>query len=366
MAYYTNKITRFYRNNNLLSIIQKGIGRFKSLIYRKIFSTSFDEKEWKSIKNKYFGKKVFLVGNGPSLNKTPLYLLKNEYTMCFNRFYLFLERLNWAPNFYSTTDNLVLNDLLNELDQIVPLTEYSFFPGVHFRGDKFIGKINYENVLFTKQLFGRGVSHALPNIYPGGTTIYEGLQILKFLGFSEIYLIGVDMSYSIHQTAKKKQKKGIDIQSQNDDDPNHFDPRYFGKNRQYHQPEKFVVDNILDDMEYISKNLGECKVYNIGFDSKLKSFPKKDFHDVLVFTKIEKYELFEQCIKSNSIYTGLNELKSHSICYDLIIEEGKNYIVDFQDALELIKKNIFTHIPFGPFEDKYYFVSRNYQIKTKV
>ena len=56
-------------------------------------------KSWSHLKNKYKNKRVFLIGNGPSLKKTPLHFLKNEYTIVFNRFNLFFERINWIPTF---------------------------------------------------------------------------------------------------------------------------------------------------------------------------------------------------------------------------------------------------------------------------
>ena len=56
----------------------------------------------------------------------------------------------------------------------------------------------------------------------GGTTIYEGIQILKYLGFNKIVLVGVDMNYKIHSTAKKLSEYGSEIISSKDDDPNHL------------------------------------------------------------------------------------------------------------------------------------------------
>ena len=60
------------------------------------------------------------------------------------------------------------------------------------------------------------------------------------------------MNYRIHKSAKLINSKGIDIQSQNNDDPNHFDPRYFGKGKKYHQPKKYVIENTIKDLSYIA------------------------------------------------------------------------------------------------------------------
>ena len=79
---------------------------------------------------------VFLIGNGPSLNKTPLYLIKDEYIMCFIRFHLMYERLNWRPIFYTIVDNLLLKDVANEFHKIEPHSKYIFLPKIHPVGDK--------------------------------------------------------------------------------------------------------------------------------------------------------------------------------------------------------------------------------------
>ena len=72
------------------TVSQYGIGVFCLRVYNYImfkmmrFFSSHDtenDKKFLEIKGKYKGKRIFILGNGPSLNKMPLYLLKNEYTM---------------------------------------------------------------------------------------------------------------------------------------------------------------------------------------------------------------------------------------------------------------------------------------------
>jgi hypothetical protein len=275
------------------------------------------------------------------------------------------ERLNWIPDFFLTTDNLVLSDLIHELDEIVPLTTYSFFPGIHFRGHNYMKHLTkYENVYWTLQIVKIGFSEQLPKIYPGGTVIYEGFQILKHLGFSEVCLVGVDMNYRIHDTAKKLEDKGIDIVSQNDDDPNHFDPRYFGKNRKYHQPEKYVIENTIKNLNYISRRVisDGFRIINVGFDSKLECFPKQDFNTLLGFSSNEKKKIFLDLL---SKVADLKSVRDQALSQfaefdcDNELEALGSFTCSLDTALSLINKAIFTHIPVGPFEDKYYFVKRN-------
>ncbi|NHZ86488.1 MAG: DUF115 domain-containing protein [Planctomycetia bacterium] len=363
--YLVNKLLNTYNRDGISGLIRKSFLRIKTIIIRKNINDKNNKIRWDRIKGKYQGEDVFVIGNGPSLNKTPLYLLKDKYTMCFNRFNLFSERINWHPDFYLTTDNLVLSDIIEELNTIIPTTTYSFFPDVHFRGEKFIGRIpSYKNVYWIEQVLGKGFSNKLPKIYPGGTVICEAFQILAHLGFTKIYLIGVDMNYQVHKSVKQTKDRSIDIISQENDDPNHFDPRYFGKNKKYHQPEDFVITNIIKDLDYIAKVITNhnIEIINIGFESKLDSFHRENFNEVLDFTSAQKETLFNECLKKN---TTISTVKIYEKEHRLLksSREWHSDLTDFytkiDTGLKIINKAIFTHIPVGPFNNKYYFVKRN-------
>ena len=167
-----------------------------------------EREKWNSLYGRYSGERVFLIGNGPSLNKTPLFLLKNEKVMCFNHFYLMLEKVSWRPEFYTIVDNLVLDDIVKNIDVVLNNSKEVFMPSVHVQGDVFITKVKENDQInwFRHYIFGAGFSKKLPKIYGGGTVIYEGFQILKYLGFSEIIMIGVDMNYQIHKSVKSIKK----------------------------------------------------------------------------------------------------------------------------------------------------------------
>lgn len=368
-------------NNQIILLRKQGIynfvlNKFKKITFAyKIFKFYPKQKnKWKALKNKYRGERVFLIGNGPSLNETPLYLLKNEKIMCFNRFHLMLEKVNWTPDFYTIVDNLVLDDLLDEFENVLDNAKEIFIPAVHIQGDVFVNRIDKNNPKinwFRHKLFGSDFSTKLPYVIGGGTVIFEGFQILKYLGFSEIVMIGVDMNYKIHKTVRVTKTKTNNIQSLLDDDPNHFDPRYFGKGKKYHQPETYIVNNILSNLKKLSKitdKLG-IKIINAGYNSNVEYFPKVNFMDFLNLGENECLLLFNDTINSKTIYKNLEGLKSNSVFIALDsmmnLQLSVNYFTDFSNGKKHIKKNIFTHVCFGPFEDKLFFVSRNNLVKTQ-
>ena len=111
------------------------------------------------------------------------------------------------------------------------------------------------------------------------TVANVGLQILAYLGFDQIYMTGVDMSYS--KPSSVVEVSSPDWTATKDDDPNHFDPRYFGAGRKYHAPrmdetrERYVRGNEFYDACRV-------QVVNAGVGGELDVFPRQPFRDLLL------------------------------------------------------------------------------------
>lgn len=358
-----NYITYVLKNEGLYSLLHRKAEKIKTQIFNNIFYKTTDSEKWADLKGKYVGKRAFLIGNGPSLNKTPLYLLDGEFCLCFNRFSIMTERLQWRPEFYMCTDDLLLLDLAKEFDKILDGCNYCFIPKIHNTGKLIFKKIkDHSKIYWMKYNFGRNFSKELPIVYPGGSCIYEGMQALNYLGFSEIYLIGVDMNYQIHTSTTRLNNHSSDIISNKDDDPNHFDPRYFGKGRSYHQPEKYIIDNILESLEFIGERQHDfgTNIINSGIDSKVTCFPRTNLNEVLGYSKNEIESKFDNLVFLKSAYKSHSdfEIKTQFLSKEDNLETvmNKDFYTNLDTALAIIKKLIFTHLPIGPFENKYYFI----------
>jgi len=356
------------RNNK---IVLKRIKKLLIINLRRSISPYFYKNlvNWYKLKGKYKGQRIFIIGNGPSLNKTPLYLLKDEYTICFNRFNLMFERLNWHPNFYTIMDTEVAIDMIDEINEITKKTDFSFLPDVNDGKIKIKKEIDLRpNILFFHGV-PIGFSNFLPWLSYGNTIAFPAFQIIKYLGFSEIYFCGIDANYKIDSTSKliKEVKfKGDIVQvikSEADDDPNHFDPRYFGKGRTYHQPTQIIVDKLFDNMNTVYKNTlnSETKVINVGYDSKVEVFEKKDFIETLNYTDEKIKQIFESLLISFNFKSLDQFLKSVNYCNDVKDWDNKkdiNALVTDQ-AAKILKSKILDAIPVGPFEGYIYFINRN-------
>ena len=213
-----------------------------------------NERVIASYKNKYAGKRIFIIGNGPSLNKLDLSLLQGEITIGFNSIFLAESRMGFAPTHYVVEDIFVAEDRQKEISSYtgpeckwfgnylrhcIEPSSNTVWLNVRMRYD------NYPNFPY----FSR---NALRQVWTGGTVTFIGLQLAYYFGASEVILIGFDHHYDIPSDADVR---GLAITS-NSDDPNHFDPSYFGKGYRWHDP-------MLDRME-----LGYLKAKSVFMEDK--------------------------------------------------------------------------------------------------
>ena len=353
-----NSANEILRNEGLSNLVNAILGFTKVRIYKNIFRSNSIFANWSDLKDRFKGERVFLLGNGPSLNKTPLYLLKNEYTMAFNRINLLFERLSWKPTFYTIADERVAHDIKDEINKFTNDMNYVFMPDIHPRGYTFKNHFIDKKQIYWLDTYGKGFYKTLPKVGINRTVANVGIQILAFLGFDRIYLLGVDMNY---ETPKKTEKKdGRDWTSISDNDINHFDPRYFGKGKKYHNPLR--IPDIMPKTKEFTDSI-DLDVFNAGYGGKLVVFPRVDFMSLFNFTPEEQLQLLIDGIESKvSEKISLDKMFADSCIQDDISlwNSSKEYLI-FSEAVgvKLIKDAIFTHIPYGPYKGKYYFIKRN-------
>ncbi len=236
-------------------------------------------KKLRSLKNKFKGKRCFIIGNGPSLNKCDLTLLKDEYTFGVNGIFYKTEEMGFAPTFYMVEDGHVVDDNLEKINNY-DKPNYKFFPTLY--KDK-IKKTDNTYFFLADLGFYRGshYSFEIPRFsrdfsqiaFCGQSVTYLNMQLAYYLGFSEVYLIGMDFSYKIRKT---DEVKGQTLVS-NEDDINHFHPDYFGKGKKWHDPK---VHNVAKNYEF-AKCVFEYdnrKIYNATVGGKLEIFERKDYY----------------------------------------------------------------------------------------
>jgi len=254
------------------------IGIYPLYLLEEPYSKRIDSKGILQFKDKYVNKRCFIIGNGPSLNKVDFSLLEDEYTFGVNSIYYMTERNKFKPTFYMVEDNHVIYDNLTEINNYkVP---YKFFPSQYRkviepspntfffnmnRGFYEKNSPNYCIPRFSKNCHDR--------MYAGQSVTIMNLQLAFYMGFNEVYLIGMDFDYKL---TDKDNVKGNDILSTKDEDENHFDPRYFGAGKKWHDPK---LENVLISYQF-SKIVFERfnkNIYNATHGGKLDVFKRVDF-----------------------------------------------------------------------------------------
>jgi hypothetical protein len=233
------------------------------------------------MRNRYLGERCFVMGNGPSLNRTDLSKLKDEYTFGVNKIYLLFDRIEWRPTFYTLLDWRVGPEIAPHVDQLED--SLKFYPN-RFRG--ILPDADDVYWYTTRPVLDHIDDQFQPDIVDGvpskGTIVVTALQLAFFLGFREIYLIGTDASYSIPETVKQtgpdRFGTGIklNLESTKDDDPNHFDPTYFGKGAKWHDPN---VDEMVRQFRNMRRGaeFHGGKIYNATVGGELEVFERVDY-----------------------------------------------------------------------------------------
>lgn len=234
-----------------------------------------------SLQGRHSGNRCFIMGNGPSINQTPLEKLADDYVWGLNRCYLLFDRIKWRPDFYIAVDTRVVPDNSSEILNVLKEEEIiAFFP-IYYRIHKILSSL--PNIYWYRD-------RPIDSSYPGGyfsTNAYDfvrqvrtvtiaAIQLAVFLGFNPIYLIGCDTTYKIPDSVEYEDSSKNYIRGTLNDDPNHFSPNYFGAGKKYHQPYPARMIKSYKNAKQVCDQLG-IKIINATYGGALEVFPRIDF-----------------------------------------------------------------------------------------
>jgi len=210
------------------------------------------------------GQRAFIIGNGPSLKKTDLSKLKGEYTFGLNRIYLMFPELGFHTSYYVEVNDLVFAQCKYDIaalpmPKFLSWRSHSFFPPGPLPA--IFLYTTYDNPAFARDVRYR--------VWESATVTYVALQIAFHLGFEQVILVGVD------HTSNIPGKPNTTIVSQGDD-PNHFDPRYFGEGFRWQLPD-FEMSGIGYRLARQAYEQDGRQVLDATIGGKLTVFPKIDY-----------------------------------------------------------------------------------------
>lgn len=211
-----------------------------------------------NLKNKFKDKRCFIVGLGPSSYNFDFSLLHDEYSFCFSNY--FTKFNEFIPTFYIGDEKETITNYSNKIDNLdIPykfissqymylLNDLNSVYSINQNSDyERILSENYENTNFSFEVEN--------HLYKASTSTHLCMQLAYYLGFKEVYLIGIDLQY---------------------DNPSLTLTR---------DTTKEGVNKIFKDFEYAKKVFEQDnrKIFNLSSQSALKMFEVID--DTILKTK---------------------------------------------------------------------------------
>ena len=220
----------------------------------------------KRIKNIHVGERCFIIGNGPSLRKTDLSKLKDEYTIGMNRIYMLFDEIGFNTSYYLSVNDLVIEQCAEDIKDIHCPKFLSW------RSKKWVSPLPDLSFLYTTYTEPKFAFNAWKRLWEGATVTYVAMQLAFHLGFDDVFLIGVDHSF----TTKGKPNSTI---TSHGNDPNHFDSKYFGKGFRWQLPDLETSERAYVMARESYKKHGR-NIYDATIGGKLTVFPKVLYKDL--------------------------------------------------------------------------------------
>ena len=263
------------KTNRLIRICAYPYVNLKRLKIKSFYKKSEYSQKIRTLKNKFAGERCFIIGNGPSLNPEDLNRIKNEYSFAANKIFYIFDKTEWRPTFYSCADPevyLIIKDyflsadikykflcLLCEIPKkispnLYPVYHYEPF---HCNRYKEINPFVNENA---DEFLGTGY-----------TVTFTNIQLAFYMGFKEIYLLGVDHNYSLTIDKSGKIIKNDKVQNYFDGMPKSDFPAMYN----------FTVTNKAYKAAQEYADSHNIKVYNATRGGKLEIFRRVDFDELI-------------------------------------------------------------------------------------
>jgi len=234
-----------------------------------------DARALAALRNRHRGRRVWVIGNGPSLNQTDLSKLRGEITIGSNGIFLLFDRIGFKPTFYTVEDTLVAEDRAGVINALRGTTKV--FPAdlrYCLSRDPDTVFVNFIRPGYAN--FPRFSDRFEKLAYWGGTVTYLNLQLALHVGASEICLVGVDHSYQVHTAQDRKEGSVI---TSGTADANHFHPDYFGPGFRYHDPRVDRMEQGYVEAKRFLDSKG-CRVVNATAGGRLEVFPRIRYEEL--------------------------------------------------------------------------------------
>lgn len=239
---------------------------------KKYINTGYYDKMQKT-KDTVRGK-CFIIGNGPSLTVKDLNKLFEYDIPCLasNRIYNLYDKTQWRPKYFFCQDDRVMKQIYNDLPYVVENSEVSFISINNYKhsGNLLDNKKVIPFFIITRPLLENTYPFAFDaasGVFEGMSVTYSMIQIAVYLGFTEIYLLGVDHTYSALNTVSGDKMSHFEGMKQIDSS-NFYPANYVAMNKAFMTAKEYADNHGI-------------KIYNATRGGMLEIFPRADFNTLI-------------------------------------------------------------------------------------
>lgn len=256
----------------MISAIARKTDRVRYYFEKILYDLSCSSGELSKYKGMFEGSPMLIVGNGPSLNITPLDDFCSIPSIGMNKINLIFGRVEWRPNFIFCLNRHVLRQnqefyFETNIPCVISWQARWFLKSAYRKSMHFFYN-NFTREFSTDITSGFGI---------GGTVTYSALQFAYYLGCDPVILVGVDHSFASKGPANK-------LVVGASDDENHFDKNYFGKGIKWNLPDLEESERAYLNAKMAFEKDGR-KVYDATINGKLNVFEKISIDNAINIAK---------------------------------------------------------------------------------
>jgi hypothetical protein len=234
----------------------------------------------RGMRDRCWGKRAFIIGNGPSLRGMDLSALAGQYTFGANRIYLAFDELGFHTTFLSAIAAQIVKQFGAEMADSGPEV---FMSHRYARAEQLP---RTTTTFVARRTPGFGTDPLLWGFSEGATVTYFSMQLAFYFGFVEVVLVGVDHSFVETGIVAAETLPSADgdpspaMVVSGGDDPNHFTPNYFGKGVKWQLPDWTQMEAAYELARRHYERAGRV-IVDATVDGKLKVFDKVDYDEAL-------------------------------------------------------------------------------------
>lgn len=237
-----------------------------------------NRKRLEALRNTHCGESCFVIGNGPSLRAEDLTRLyeKKVFSFASKRITAIFDATLWRPDVWMASDLdyiKLCSEEINALEGFTKMVPCQSLLNLNIS----ISDAIYFPFIQAKRTPCWFNADVTKGVHFWGTVTCKMINMAVYMGFTNIYLLGVDHSYALKEVDGKYE---YDKNAKN----------HFFSPQEDNQEERDRIDNIQEELTYMTKAFSDVKwycdqlgvnIFNATRGGALEAFSRVKFDEIL-------------------------------------------------------------------------------------